>query len=451
MSFLFFSVKKRNVEYNSEMNEFSKRGTEKLVEFLNFVNLETLEISGGGEPFENFEQLIRLVRTVKTDNIIIVTSGYWADNKEQTFEIINTIYNEKIARNNDVNVILRLSVDKFHNKNVNFSNIENIIDYFDENYSKLKNFQVKFHTMENDETIFSKLANNVSIKEIIKNKKYIGKTKNGLSFDIEVSKMFYPNLNVNLNDKNLVKRAFDVFEKDINSSPMNNFSIYRDSLGEYGLDFLINYAGNISTWGNYQLENMPNIYKHSKLEILEKLYKDPVSYSFLNMNYFERDRIVRKVNKCAADRAIAINIRDYSGLYLLQEKNTLLFYQITILKRYLKSGLVGKEQVDLLSNDLKMFINMSDDELETFYNQSTYDILTQLNNQGKIDETVLFDYYNLIKNGHYFIKDANLLLKIEQFFSENNYLKKNQSNRLFEYLNYSHDVNQLKSSEIMKV
>lgn len=438
--FCFFQSKKRKIENNSEKNEFSESGTDKLVEFLNYVNLETLEISGGGEPFENFKQLIKLVRSVKTDNIIIVTSGYWANNKEQTYKILNTIYNEKLARNSDVNVVLRLSVDKFHSRNVDFSNIENIIEYFDKNQSHLTNFKLKVHTMENDETIFKKFDNSILINEVVKNKKYTGKTTGGLVFDIDVSKMFFPSLNVNLNDKKLVKRAIEVFDRDIKNSPLNNFSIYKDDTGKYGLDFLINYSGNVSTWGNYQLENIPNIYKHSKNEILEKLYTDPVSYSFLTKNYYERDKIIREVNENAANRAIAINIRDYSGVYLLQERNTLLYYQIAIIKQYIESGLVDNKTINLLSNELKTFINMSNSDLKSFYNNSTYNIITQLYDQKRINESVLYDIYTLVKNGHYNIKDEMFLEEMKSFVDNNKELKKNQTERLYEYLNYPNNV-----------
>lgn len=280
------------------------------------MNVETLEISGGGEPFENFEQLVQLIKMVKSDKIIIVTSGYWATNEGQTSKVLNIINEIVQTKNDEVDVTLRLSVDKFHAIKVPGDNVKNIVNCFDENRDIWNNFRLKIHTIENDNTFFNLISNDVVLMAQ-SNNKYKASTTSGYVFDVEVAKMFYPNLKVNLNNYDSSQRAKNVFLKDIESNPLNNLSIYRDREGKYGLDFLIDYSGNITTWGNYQIENIPNIYIDDKSEIMKKIYRDPISYSFLTLSYNQRDALVREINEKAADRAMCINIRDYSGAYLL--------------------------------------------------------------------------------------------------------------------------------------
>lgn len=413
-SFCFFRSKDKTENLVNEENEFTNEGVKKLIDFLNYVNLETLELSGGGEPFEKIPEMVEIIKKVKTKQIILVTSGYWADNEEKTASILSLINNAVNEREDkdEVDVILRLSADKFHGKNVDLNNIKNVINYFENTNKNL--LRLRIHTMINDGLVenFINLISDSSVR--IANNKFNIKTKSGCEFELEKAKMFYSNLKVNLlNTKNIDKASL-VFFKDIEESPLNNYSIYKDKEGQYGLDFLINYAGNVSTWGNYQMSNAPNIYCDDKQTILNKLYKDIISYSFLHLNYYERDKIVREINPNAADRAIATNVRDFSGMSLLEESDTKLYYQLIVLKKYIEQGVVTKDQLKLLSPELSEYIETSPEKIKDVYNTSSYDILKQICESNELDRKKVFDTLELVRCGHYKVKNEELLQKLKE-------------------------------------
>lgn len=443
--FCFFHSKQKKDEAITEQNEFSTDGIVKLSDFLNSVNVETLEISGGGEPFENFEQLVQLIKMVKSDKIIIVTSGYWATNEGQTSKVLNIINEIVQTKNDEVDVTLRLSADKFHAIKVPGDNVKNIVNCFDENRGVWNNFRLKIHTIENDNTFFNLISNDVVLMAQ-SNNKYKASTTSGYVFDVEVAKMFYPNLKVNLNNYDSSQRAKNVFLKDIESSPLNNLSIYRDREGKYGLDFLIDYSGNITTWGNYQIENIPNIYIDDKSEIMKKIYRDPISYSFLTLSYNQRDALVREINEKAADRAMCINIRDYSGAYLLQEKDTQLFYQLAVVKHFVEEGLISKMALNSLSSDLKDVFSLNKDELKRLYNESNFDIIKQISKE-QMNNEILYDLCDLVNCGHYTIKDIETYKQIVQFLKDKEINKENQQERLTSYLSNKQNYNEPTKNE----
>lgn len=92
----------------------------------------TLTITGG-EPFLELERILYLLKRCKT-RIEATTSGIWADEKENTEDILKRI-NEAVK---DKNFILQMSLDAFHqeiifkdgilNENVPLNNIANLIE-----------------------------------------------------------------------------------------------------------------------------------------------------------------------------------------------------------------------------------------------------------------------------------------------------------------------------------
>jgi len=85
-------------------------------------NIQNIHITGG-EPFYNIKKLweaIEIIKKYYQDNQIgIITSGFWANNKEIT---------EKILQSFSSIGMLEVSTDRFHLKRVPLSNIANILD-----------------------------------------------------------------------------------------------------------------------------------------------------------------------------------------------------------------------------------------------------------------------------------------------------------------------------------
>lgn len=80
---------------------------------------------GGGEPFYDLKKLERcidiLLEYYKDYEILVITSGFWAVNEENTSKVLKMLNSKGIDR-------LVVSVDKFHLKRVAFSNVKNIVE-----------------------------------------------------------------------------------------------------------------------------------------------------------------------------------------------------------------------------------------------------------------------------------------------------------------------------------
>ena len=150
---------------------------------------------------------------------------------------------------------------------------------------------------------------------------------------------------------------------------MGNFSTVINKDGTKGLDFLIYYNGNVSTWANYQINNIPSLYKDTYSQIVNKICNDVVSYSFLNETIENIIDIVSCVNETAVKRAIGINVRDYFGMYLLYENKTLLYYYIIILKKYIAEEIINES---LIPHEIPEVLNLNKRSIIQLYKESKY-------------------------------------------------------------------------------
>ncbi|MBQ7467037.1 MAG: hypothetical protein IJS74_03070, partial [Clostridia bacterium] len=353
-------------------------------------------------------------------------------------------------RKNKTKVVLRISVDASHISRIGDDKILNIIRVFENNFCQDDKFNLQIHTIENDKSV-DKIIDKTGSRKILYNKnneiiknlnRYVLVTPRNLNIQVESAKLFNSDLKVDVHDSVKNNMAKNVFLKDLIESQDGSFSLYKDQSGELGLDYYINYNGNVSTWGNYQRFNVPNLYIHSPNEIKQSLYSDPVSYSFIDKNFLDILKIVNKVSPEAVNRSILINIRDFSGSYLLEEDKTCLYYGIEVVKEYISRGLIDKINLDKLSLELKKSLNMSEKELIKSYNDSLYDIFSQLQ-QGTFIKEKWDDVFELINLGHYKVSEMRENMAKEYYrnqtgldyqFIESKKIDPKQQSRLLEKL-----------------
>lgn len=410
----------------SEKYQFSEYGAGRLIKFINDSNNSYLMLSGGGEPMIRKDIVNRIIREVTTDRIIVVTSGIWAHTYEVAKSIIGELYESFKKRINDEMVfVLRLSVDSFHYEPLGFDVLNNIILVFKNEYQDETNFQLRIHTMQNDTTlemvaakmgicrlIYNDIESVSDNKEIIKilPKQATLMFDDGYNILVGRSKLFLSNLKLDINkmDDN-IQKSLDVFEEDMSMSEYGNPSILTNCDGSLGLDFWIDYNGNVTTWGNQQWDNLYNVYTDSYSDVIRGTFDNIISYSFLDKGYYYRERIIRRVNPRAVLRSKAINLRDYAGAFLIEESRTKLYYALQVIKDYLEDGVLSMLDIAFLPKELLDAINLQSDELKTMYSQSNFDIVKQYLDKKEhlraIDWEILFI---LIKLGHYEICTKNL-------------------------------------------
>ena len=410
----------------TEAKELSDEGLDKFIDFVNASNSGYLMISGGGEPFEKPQYIIKTIEHVMSDKIVIITSGYWANSIQLCEKHLCSLVNAVQKRGDNIEVVLRVSVDKHHAKKLGTSGIENIIRTIEEKYADIPNFILQIHTMRNDETVPELIIQLEGLRlpytdksiEVHKNKnRYVFKTKKGMQIVVEEAKLFYSLMKQNLTEKESERllKAKEVFFDDLVNNHHGIFSQVRHGDGTFGLDYVINYNGNVSTWGNYHRENIPNLYIHSPSQIRDLLYNDVISYSFIDKGFNFIRGIVNEINPCAADRAVLINIRDYSGSYLLEENKTALYFGIRAIQTYIRENKISLDDLNLLSTELQEAISQGKELNIAAYNHSDFTIFNQLA-EHPFPQGVWDDMFELAKLGHYDV-DANQLLKAINYYT----------------------------------
>lgn len=416
-----------------EKYELSDLGVDNLIKFINESNNSYLMLSGGGEPMIRPNVINKIIRNTKTDRIVIVTSGIWANNIKNTERYIDQLYESTQARNDDAIVVLRLSIDEFHfsSPSISLEHYKNIISVFREKYKDSKKFILRVHTMQDDNTLenvinelggtikYEKqdgITDNNSVIKIVPKKATI-KFPDGFEIFVGLSKLFLSNIKADINEINPdVKKALEVFEKDMKVSEYGNPSIITNCNGLQGLDLWSDYNGNITAWGCQQPDDLHSLYTDSYEDIVNKTYSNIGSYSFLDKGYYYRRNIIRDINPRAVLRSEVINLRDYAGAFLIEENDTRLYYDIRVIQDYLKEKVLSEKDIEFLPNELLALIYSDKEVVDQYYNNSEYDIITQyFNNIDNYTKEDWEDLFTLIKLGHYDVHEQSIKLALSYF------------------------------------
>lgn len=413
--FCAFESGMRKFQIPKERSEFSDFGFERFITFLNKSNNKYLLISGGGEPFEKLEYVMQTVSRAVTEKIVILTNGVFAKDYENAKRIVFKLYNRLKKRNDSIDLILRINIDKCHNKQLGFESVNNIITIFKENFKNDARFKLQIQTVINDksvENIIKTLGNctKTDLRHIKTNKdepieiespSYNIKFNNGYMIPVIVSEMTYPNLMVNLKaNEDTINKAINAFDSVMKFNEYNK-SLYTNINNSLDLTFWINYNGNVTTWGNQQLDNLYNLYLDDYKKIISDTFDNILSYSFLDKGYAYREKIINEVNKKACIRAKAVNVIDYAGALILEETKTSLYYALRVIKDYLKEDILTYDNIKSLSPEILEMLKLDNESLKNFYNESNYTIFNQYMENPNLDIDAWIDLFTLINLGHY--------------------------------------------------
>lgn len=400
--------KKRIKEY-----QFSFNGIRKLIQFINDSNCAYLMISGGGEPMFYTEAIFAIVENVSADRIVIVTNGIWGEDYFSAKKLIAKLYQKLSERITKCELVLRISVDKFHAESLGTDMISNIFNIFRSEYSNDESFHLMFHSIIGDNTMekvalkmsdvcledieISNSSDSTKINKIIPKKRFL-RCKN-FCVPVGYAKLFYPDFTVDIANTD-VEKMMKIFDEDIIDSEKGNPALTFNDDGTVGLDFWIKYNGNVTTWGNQISEENYNIYLDSYDEVKTRTLDNILSYSFLDKGYFYRENIVNEVNHQAVIRSKVIQLRNYSSALLLEENSTKLYYGIRVIQDYLSEGVLKLEDLKTLPCEMQKVLTQDQETTIFLYNQADYDIIEQYCQEKKSQEEwdMLF---MLIKNRHY--------------------------------------------------
>jgi organic radical activating enzyme len=402
----------------------TEEGTEKFIKFANTVNLGYLLVSGGGEPMMEKQSILKIIRDVESERIVLVTSAYWAQKYDSAERYLSDIKKALSQRQTPTTLTVRVSVDLEHSVPLTLSPIKNLIELFNNEYKSVPQLDLQIHSMWEDPTIANLLADlegkyeitrrgvdqqrisdGISAIKIVPKQEIIA--FDGMEIKVSYASMFYSDLRVNLKDHKTIEKNVEVYQKDLFNSEDGNSSIVTNKLGNPGLDFWINYNGNVTTWGNQYLDNLFNLYVNTPEEIVNGSLNDPAALSFIEMGANYRDRVVSEANPTAVIRSKAVNIRDYTGALMFDEARTRLYYTIRVLQDYMAKGRVDKEVYKTLPLELKNLLEMDKNDLMTSFDNSDYTIVEQVM-EKEFDRYYVLDILEWIKRGHYKVSDTHI-------------------------------------------
>ncbi len=428
---------------------FTEEGMTKFIQFANDCNLGYLLVSGGGEPFLEIKHLLRVVEHVKSDKIVLVTSGNWAKSTSGASNITRQVYEAFKRRTSPTKLVLRLSVDEEHARGgLGLHPAYNLISIFEQSYINEKDFTLQFHSLFDDpciQRLYDQLADRIisiedrrlhsdaeTVLKVNPAEKLL-KLSSGLTIKVGYAKCFYSNIKVNLKDPEILARNLSVFSWDMRESEENNPSVVTNLDGKKGLDFWVNFNGNVTTWGNQVPDNIYNLYEDDYSTIVENTFSDPISLAYLEKGDVYRDKIINEVNPLAVLRAKATNIRDYTGALICEEATTRLYLTIRILQDYFAAGRMSQEEINILPESIQKILLSSQEQLKTAYKQSTHSIVDQYIERNISNHLEWLDLLELIKLGHYDLKPE----KIQQAMDSYNNLGENRIQGLDEAKNRS--------------
>ncbi|MCP3658852.1 MAG: 4Fe-4S cluster-binding domain-containing protein [Bacteroidetes bacterium] len=445
---------------NNIQDEFNNEGINKFIKFARSANIGYLLLSGGGEPLNKKKTVLKIIEESPIDRIVLVTSGNWAKYQNNTTKYIDQIYDSALKNKNNTHVVIRVSVSKYHAINLGIDCALNIIKTFEIKDYNEKIISLQIKTFKNDNTLkkllsklriesinetTQKLISDNSILEKIIPEKVTIKLQSGLILKIGLSEVFESTNNPDLRDPLKCQSGIKIFNNDLKYSEKQNPSIIKNYDETYGLDWSINYNGNISIWQNQVRDTYKNLYEDSYQEILQTYLEDPLTYSFIHKGNNYRNKIINEVNPQAVLRASAIGLRDAMGAILFEEEKTRLYYTIRVLHDYLNENLITKNNLIYWPKDLLSLVKLSPKELKYFYNYSNHNIIIQ-QKEKPFNKTEWQDFLELIKFQHYQLNNNEIKSAIDYYnkfvdqkinsLNDIKTIEKNKTRRLIDRLMY---------------
>jgi len=440
------SINKRDIK-----NQFNEDGVEKFINFANSANIGYLQISGGGEPFLEKEAILKSIERINADRIVLVTGGLWAYNKEKAEKYLNEIEQAIKRRKKKARISIRLSVSRYHSIRLKHHPVENLINIFESKYKDCKDFTLQIKTFEKDPTLESNLktmgrkykiekyeANKSDDDEMIKIMPWKSKLvlDSGYEVILGISRVFYPSFRPNLHDKKSFMKMVKLYDIDLNKSQNYFPSLVYNSKGGFGLDWLIEYNGNISTWQNGVQDDQLNIYEDNYETAIQHTLKNLITRSFIDKGSKYREKIVSEVSPKTVMLMKAIGIRDYASTILFSDAKIRLYSYIRILQDYIAEGKVNKDLLLNLPISIQKMLKLSKNDIKKYYMKSNGSILNQELSKEP-DPSKYKDFLELVKLGHFEIPEHDIqlavnyynmlfkdkpIIKIEDFVNDNEHI-----------------------------
>lgn len=403
-------------------NQFTPEGVDKFIEFANKANVGYLQISGGGEPFLEKEALLKSVEKINADRIVLVTGGLWAYNRDRAEKYLEEIYQAIKKRKKKARISIRLSVSECHSIKLKHLPLENLINIFESKYRDDKNFTLQIKTFKEDPTLENNLktmGRKYKIEKFQPNKSDDDKMikimpwrsklilDSGFEIVMGLSRVFYPSFRPNLHDGESFMKMVELYDIDLDKSQSYFPSRAYNSDGGFGLDWLIEYNGNISTWQNSIQDDQLSIYEDNYETSLKHTLTNLITRACIDNGSKYREKIVSEISPKTVMLMKANGIRDYASAILFTDAKIRLYAYIRILQDYLKQGLVNEKLIKKMPVSIQELIKAPKSVIKKYYLKSNNSILTQELSEVP-DRDKYKDFLELVKLGHFEMSEQDI-------------------------------------------
>jgi hypothetical protein len=383
----------------------------KLLKFVKDANTGYLLVSSAGEPFSDLEKIYEIARETSADITWLVTSGFWAQKKDQAAIVIDNLFQAFNSRQNEHmhrKLFLRISLDSYHVEKLSKSvdqplrYLINIISLFDQHYSHSSSFLLMLHALDGDDHIVAELvdalgAKLLSYNEINRSEVYfhpagfhenVKKTEraaaiqlpSGYCIELTYAKLLLSDLSASLNDE-LFEERIKIFDHAVFTNEKGNPGIKHNPDGSIGPNILINFDGTLSPWQSEIPNTGLNLYQDSYQDMISFIMSDPGVLATLEKGMNYRFDIINEVNPKAVLQSKVINLRDYTSRILFEEDRTKLYYTIRAIQDYIIDQRIGNEQIKNWPPTLRELVSLNNQDLQELYRSSGYDIVAQMMNE----------------------------------------------------------------------
>lgn len=362
------------LEHNYE-NILSKERLDAFIKMSWQSHLDTLIISGGGEPMLELEKTIRIIKEAHYNQIEIITSGYWTANKSYAIEILTLIQkaiNHK-KKHSTINFSFRISIDKYHQKKIKLNSIASLIKILKNDAVQEKrmfpDINLYFRALLIKDDTVSKLVKIIGAS-IIKENEVISI----ISFNESplLIKVFYKDMRfigrfTNRKETNVIKydRYLSLYgykKSDISLGATYIGPNYKNNKLN-GINVFITYNGMIFLYGGV-CDIYGELGPEGYYEFLKKIFSDPISRTLLErgLNYIKN--IALEIDKNVENRAKKKNwIASIADESLKYPENRL-YITYRLMQDLYKNK---KIDIDLLSSRNKKIILMPKERIKRAY------------------------------------------------------------------------------------
>ncbi|MFA5100676.1 MAG: ARMT1-like domain-containing protein, partial [Candidatus Omnitrophota bacterium] len=406
--------------YSDEQEVLIKRDNlARLLQFINSVRPGHVLLSGMGEIFEHPEAVYTIAEHIHTAVLVAITNGAWAKDKAECDKIIRRLHDAASRNPHHPRLIVRVSLDAWHQEKLGFELILNIIRTFEKNYGAMSGFELQFRSVIGDETLSDlygdlKITRTQNITRSLQEltgdyassgmtvKPYFKETcltlESGYSFTIDFLPLYDSDLKAPVLIPGTVTKNSEAYDREMETLYAGKPAVALNTNGAEGLDLTIAPDGTISLWQGECPDNKANILYDSLYLVQQKFFSDPITLAFIEKGSSYREAIINEVNPRAVLRAKAMGIREIVGSTMYEEDKTRLYLSLRILQDYIQEERIRLED---LPEAIRGFAVLNRDTLIDLYHRSDYSIIDQYLSLPKVRTKNLVRLYELITRGHY--------------------------------------------------